>query len=243
VATLRRVTGSDFRSALYARYVSTFKGSQGGDSFAWWDHKYLPLLRGLARDARILEIGCGAGGLLAYLARRGFSHARGIDISAEQVAVARARGVGVDQADAFEFLACRGDEFEALIAVDVLEHFSREELLRLSQLLYSALRPGGRLLVQTANGAGLFPGQVVYGDLTHLTILTPESLAQLLTLFGFTGLQFLETGPVPLRLRGKVNLGLWRAVTTLASGVRQVETGKRQAIWTENFICLARKVV
>lgn len=237
------MTGSDFRRALYARYVSTFKGSQGGDSFAWWDHKYLPLLNGLAPEAHILEIGCGAGGLLAYLARRGFSHAQGIDISAEQISLARARGARADQADAFEFLACQAEQFEALIAVDVLEHFSRDELLRLAPLLHRVLRPGGRLLVQTANGAGLFPGQVVYGDLTHLTIFTPESLGQLLHQAGFTRLQVFETGPIPLRLRGKVNLGLWRAVASVASAVRQVETGKRQPIWTENFICLAYRPV
>jgi 2-polyprenyl-3-methyl-5-hydroxy-6-metoxy-1,4-benzoquinol methylase len=234
-------SGADFRSALYARYVSTFKASQGADSFAWWDHKYLPLLRDLARDARILEIGCGSGGLLAYLARRGFSHAQGIDISAEQVALAQARGAHVQQADAFEFLQYHRETFETLIAVDVLEHFSREELLRLARLVHAALRPGGRVLVQTANGAGLFPGQVIYGDLTHLTIFTPESLAQLLVGADFTGLRFFETGPIPLRVRGKLNVGIWRAVTSLASAVRQVETGKRQHIWTENFICLARK--
>src|SRR6266571_3634832 len=76
----------DFRTELYQRYVSEFKGANcdGEASDAWWDHKYLPLLDGLERSAPVLEIGCGAGGLLAYLERRGFSHAQGIDISAEQ---------------------------------------------------------------------------------------------------------------------------------------------------------------
>src|SRR5712692_9347044 len=86
----------DFRAALYGRYVSTFKGEPtlvGDPSFAWWDHKYLPLLDDLERSAPVLEIGCGTGGLLAYLERRGFSHAMGIDISTEQIAHARERGV------------------------------------------------------------------------------------------------------------------------------------------------------
>jgi SAM-dependent methyltransferase len=232
----------DFRDQLYRRYVSTFKDtSRGEPAFAWWDHKFLPLLADLDRAAPLGEIGCGDGRLLAYWQRRGFSHAQGIDISAEQVALARQRGVQAEQADVFDWLPRHAGHFAAIIAVDVFEHFTRDELLQLVPLVHAALRPGGRLLVQTANGAGLFAGQVIHGDLTHLTILTPESLGQLLRPFGFEDLAFYETGPVPIRLRGKLDLALWRAISALASTVRRIETGKRQAIWTENLICLARK--
>ena len=210
-------------------------------SFAWWDHAYLPLIHDLDRATPILDLGCGDGSLLAYLGRRGFSHAQGIDISAEQVAAAQARGVRAQLADAFGFLPAHADAFSAVLAVDVLEHFSREELGRLGPLLYAALRPNGRLLIQTANGAGLFPRQVIYGDLTHLTIFTPESLQQWLRPYGFSAFRFYETGPIPIRMRGRVNVVLWRLIKVAANAVRDIETGKRQTIWTENFICLARK--
>jgi len=241
---------NDFRPALYGRYVSAFKGQaqlNSEPSLAWWDHKYLPLLDDLDRSAPVLEIGCGAGGLLAYLERRGFSHALGIDISAEQIGLARQRGVRAETADVFKYLGGRAasahesrqGEFAAILAVDVLEHFSRAELLRLAPLLHDALQPGGRLLVQTANGAGLFPRQVIYGDLTHMTIFTPDSLAQLLRPVGFDDFAFYETGPIPIRVRGKLDVMLWAALKAVANTVRRIETGKRQAIWTENFICVA----
>ncbi|MGI9149133.1 MAG: SAM-dependent methyltransferase [Chloroflexota bacterium] len=235
----------DFRAALYDRYVSTFKGEARVDaepSFTWWDNKYLPLLEDLDRAGPILEIGCGNGGLLAYLGRRGFSHATGVDISPEQVELAKTRGVRAELADVFDYLAGRASSLAAIVAIDVFEHFSRDELLRLAPLLYAALQPGGRLLVQTANGAGLLPGQVINGDLTHLTIFTPQSLEQLLRATGFVDLAFYETGPIPIRFRGKIDVALWGAIKALANAVRHIETGKRQAIWTENFICLARKV-
>ena len=95
--------------------------------------------------------------------------------------------------------------------------------------------------MQTANGAGLLPGQVIYGDLTHLTVFTPASLAQLLNQTGFSDLSFYETGPIPIRLRGKLNVALWSAIKAVANAVRFIESGKRQAIWTENFICSAFK--
>jgi SAM-dependent methyltransferase len=233
---------SDFRTTLYGRYLSTFKAqSASAPSTAWWDHKYLPLLEDLDRAAPVLELGCGDGALLAYLAERGFLNVAGVDISPEQVAVARRRGLDVDCADALAYLETRPLSQAALIAVDVLEHLTRDELIRLAGGMFVALRPGGRLLIQTANGAGLFPGQVIYGDLTHQTVFTPGSLSQLLTQAGFCGLSFYETGPIPIRVRGKLNVALWHAIKALANAARSIETGKRQAIWTENFICSAFK--
>jgi 2-polyprenyl-3-methyl-5-hydroxy-6-metoxy-1,4-benzoquinol methylase len=234
---------SDYRTTLYRGYVSSFKGLHTRDaSTVWWDHKYLPLLASLERDAPILEIGCGDGALLAYLASRGFARARGVDISPEQIALAQRRpGVQADCADAFTSLAEQRSSLGAIIAVDVLEHLTRAELVKLAELLYASLAPGGRLVVQTANGAGLLPGQVIYGDLTHQTVFTPASLAQLLNQAGFSDLGFYETGPIPIRLRGKLNVALWSAVKAVANTVRAIETGKRQAIWTENFICSAFK--
>jgi SAM-dependent methyltransferase len=234
----------DFRADLYRGYVSTFKGEPeltGEGAFVWWDHKYLPLLADLPRTTSILEIGCGSGGLLAYLARRGFSHARGIDISAEQIALARQRGVDADRGDAFDHLRHTPGAYGAIVAVDVLEHFLRDEVLTLARAIFDALEPHGRLIVQTANGAGLLPGQVIYGDLTHQTIFTPASLGQLLKSVGFQRLTFCETGPVPIRMRGRLDVALWRGITAIASFVKHAETGKRQAIWTENFICRAFK--
>jgi 2-polyprenyl-3-methyl-5-hydroxy-6-metoxy-1,4-benzoquinol methylase len=241
---VRDAMAGDLRSELYDRYVSAFKGERGATSdsqLAWWDYRYLPLFDGLARDAAVLEIGCGDGALLAYLARRGFSRASGVDISAEQVELAHRRGVAVEHRDALDLLADRPNAYAAVVAVDVFEHFTRQEASRAAQVIFGALHSGGRLIVQTANGAGLFPGQVIYGDLTHVTIFTPQSLTQLLRPAGFVDLSFAETGPVPWRLRGRLDAGLWKLITTVATTVRVVETGKRQSIWTENFLCRAFK--
>jgi len=232
----------DYRTTLYGRYASTFKRQRpGAPSTTWWDHKYLPLLADLDRAAAILDLGCGDGALLAYLQQCGFLDVRGIDVSAEQVALAQHRRVQAECSDALTYLNHCKSTLDAVVAVDVLEHLTRKELLLLAQLMFEALKAGGRVLIQTANGAGLFPGQVIYGDLTHQTVFTPASLAQLLTQAGFEKLRFYETGPIPIRLRGKLNVALWHAVKLLANTVRHIETGKRQAIWTENFLCLAFK--
>ena len=68
-----------------------------------------------------------------------------------------------------------------------------------------------------------------------------ESLAQLLRPVGFAKFDFYETGPTPIRLRGKIDVALWAGLKAVANAVRSIETGKRQSIWTENFICRAFK--
>jgi 2-polyprenyl-3-methyl-5-hydroxy-6-metoxy-1,4-benzoquinol methylase len=239
----------DFRDELYRRYVTTFKGMSGqmsgaelGHFWRWCAYKYLPLLADVGRDAPVLELGCGPGYVLEFLARAGFTNVQGIDISEEQTRLAKEQGLRAEAADAFEFLATREGAFGAIVAIDFLEHFTKVELVRLVPLIHGALNQGGILLVQTANGQGLFPRQVIYGDFTHLTVFTPQSLAQVLRRFGFDQFVFRETGPARLSPRGVIDVVLWGAIKGIANAVRRVETGKHQQIWTENFICRAVRV-
>lgn len=88
----------EVRREAYARYVSSFKKeravptpAQRAARLAWMRAKYLALLEGLVPDAPILEIGCGAGDLLDFLASCGFRKVHGIDLSQEQVDLARAQ--------------------------------------------------------------------------------------------------------------------------------------------------------
>lgn len=239
----------DHRKTFYDSYVSTFKRAKSRLSSAslqpyyrWCDYRILPSLSALASDSRILEIGCGPGYLLEYLAQSGFTHASGIDISAEQIEQAQARGCDAKVANVFDYLVECRDTFDAVIAIDLLEHFDKDELVDLSQLIHSALRTKGLLLVQTVNGQGLFPGRVAYGDLTHMTILTPGSLDQLLRAAGFQDCQFMETGPIPAKgVKRKIRRFLWRIIKGTANLVRIVETGTPQEVWTECMVCHCHK--
>ncbi len=235
----------DFRSFLYQNYVSKFthQTSISISSISrrqWYDHKYLPLLKNLGRSDHILDLGCGAGDLLFYLRQRGFDFAEGIDISAEQVKLAREKGLSATQEDVFCFLKDNEQQYAAIVAVDFIEHFTKEELMVLLPLIRNRLQGGGLLMLQTPNGQGLCPNQVIYGDLTHLTIFSPGSLSQLLQWAGFADLQFFETGPVKANVKGMLRLVGWRLVKTMANCIRLVETGKTQRIWTENMICVCR---
>ncbi|MDX9982495.1 MAG: class I SAM-dependent methyltransferase, partial [Lentisphaeria bacterium] len=150
---------TSFRSACYSHYVSSGQAPEqaGLDETKrrWYDRQYGPFLRDWRAGERILELGCGSGDFLAYLAERGLGPAEGVDLSPEQTGRASGRGLAVACEDARERLARSAGCYDAIVAFDFLEHFTRDELFELLPLIQAALRPGGRLLVQTPNGAGI----------------------------------------------------------------------------------------
>ena len=238
----------DFRKVLYARYVSTLKSEQlhrderrVNEFFRSYRHRFLPLLNDVPAEDPILELGCGPGYLMEFLRREGFKNIEGIDISQEQVRIAKTQGLKAAVADAFKFLSRKRQSYSVIISIDFIEHFSKEELLKLLPLVNKALKKNGVFIVQTPNGQGLFPGQVIFGDLTHLTIFAEDSLRQILELSGFTNVQFKETVPIPDTLDGKVNFVLWKSIRAVIRLVRQIEAKNSSRLWTENMIAWGKK--
>ncbi|MEX2116473.1 MAG: class I SAM-dependent methyltransferase [Bacteroidota bacterium] len=238
----------DIRSQLYRKYVSHFKTEElHRDArwlqayWSWCDHKYLPFLTTVPADQPVLELGCGPGYILEFLRNRTYTRVEGIDISEEQIALARQRGNNASVADAFKFLRSKKGRYAAILAIDFVEHFTKSELLVLFPLIFKALSPGGVLLLQTPNGQGLFPGQVIYGDLTHLTIFAQDSLKHILSLAGFRTIRFAETGPAPDSFEGRLRTVLWKTIRAVIRIIRQIEAKNSSKLWTESFICAAEK--
>ncbi|MGY1695834.1 MULTISPECIES: class I SAM-dependent methyltransferase [unclassified Geodermatophilus] len=112
-----------------------------------WDHNahYWPLLLRELPDPclRVLEVGCGAGGLAAVLAGRADS-VDAVDRSPQMVAKARARvpgNVRVVEADVLDLDLPSGG-YDAVVSVSALHHGPLEPALR---VLSAAVRPGGVL--------------------------------------------------------------------------------------------------
>ena len=239
---------ADFRKVLYSRYVSTLKSAQLERNiqriqqfFRTYKHRFLPLLENTSPGDRILELGCGPGYLLEFLRDQGFKNIEGIDISAEQVQIAAKQGLHVSVADVFSFLSRKRNAYDVIFAIDFVEHFSKSELLSLLPRVHKALKHNGLFIIQTPNGQGLFPGQVIYGDLTHLTIFAEDSLRQMLHMTGFENIRFKETDPVPDSFGGKVNSFLWKITRAVVRIVRQIEAHNSSKLWTENMIAWCRK--
>ncbi len=231
----------DFRRVLYATYASTRRVRPHSTRTNWWQHKFGPLFADLDPDEPLLELGAGTGDFLGFLAGMGFTAVRGIDISAEQVELAGEAGAPVARADAIDFLQSSGTSYAGLICLDFLEHLTRDELVELVPFMYASLKPGGRLIGQTVNMAGLLPNQVAYGDLTHMTLFTPDSLELLLRTFGFRDIEVYEAGPIPSGFKGRLRVLIWAVIRRVAYLIKRIESGKRQRIWTDTFLFTARR--
>jgi 2-polyprenyl-3-methyl-5-hydroxy-6-metoxy-1,4-benzoquinol methylase len=239
---------SDFREQFYINYVSKFKkyylksdpGIRKSD-WAKYRKKIFPLIKDYSKSSRILEIGCGEGNILQLLEHEGYLNVFGIDISEEQIEKAKAKGLNVKAVNVFDYLQNNENRFDIIIAFDFVEHFSKEELFRLIGLIFNSLNNSGIFVIHTPNGQGIASQKIIYGDLTHLTIFTPDSLFQLLKLSGFNKISFFETGPVAKNITGVLRLVLWKIIRLLYNFIRLVETGGYEKVLTQDFICAAKK--
>jgi 2-polyprenyl-3-methyl-5-hydroxy-6-metoxy-1,4-benzoquinol methylase len=205
------------------------------------DFLYLPLISSCEPGAPILELGCGRGYMLEYLRNKGFNNLKGIDISEEQINISRQKGFDVEVADVNDFLNKNTIKFKMIIALDFVEHFSKDELIPLFEKIYNKLEAKGIFIFHTPNGQSLLSTNLIYGDLTHLTIFTPNSALQLLKLVGFEQIAFYESGPVPKNILGLFRLILWKIIKLGYNFASLVETGNKYEILTQSFIVAARK--
>ena len=96
-------------------------------------------LRG-RRDLRMLDVGCGAGGMLGELRR--FGEPAGLEISTELLGAARTRGFARLLVGSAERLPVRAGSLDLVTAFDCIEHLVDD--VGAAAGFYRALKPGDR---------------------------------------------------------------------------------------------------
>lgn len=241
----------EYRKRIYAHYVTGRAVVPAPSTLAGLSPR-APYLRKLvrehfpaARGTAILELGCGHGALIHFARQAGYTNIAGVDGSLEQVAAARRLGIeGVTEGDILDALKARADaSLDVVVAFDVIEHFTRDELLGIVDDVHRILRPGGRWIIHTANGESVFSGRMRYGDLTHELAFTRTSIAQLLISSGFSSLQCYEDTPVVHGLASGARWFLWKLIRAGLRLYIAVETGdaSNAHIFTQNFLTVAIK--
>jgi len=239
---------SDFREELYRRYSSTFKEHISEfdekivtNTINHYRYQYLPILNRFNKNARILELGCGRGLFLKFLTNNGYNNVFGIDVSKEQINIAKTHNLNAEEIGVLEYFKRNNEKFDLIFAIDLIEHFYKDELIPLFEGIYNNLRNSGAFVFHTPNGLGINVNRIIYGDLTHLTIFTPNSATQILKLAGFNEIKFFETEPYAKDITGVVRLILWKIVKLFLNIIRLIETGGTEKILTQNFIGVAFK--
>ncbi|MGB5847925.1 MAG: class I SAM-dependent methyltransferase [Ignavibacteriaceae bacterium] len=239
---------NDFREELYRRYSSTFKEhisefdeKSVATTLSKYRYQYLPILKEFNKDVHILELGCGRGLFLEFLIDTGYKNVFGIDVSKEQIDIAKVQNLNAEEIGVLEYLKSNNEKFDLIFAIDLIEHFHKDELIPLFEGIYKNLNNGGAFVFHTPNGLGINANRIIYGDLTHSSIFTPNSAIQILKLVGFNKIEFFETEPYAKNVNGTLQLLLWKIVKLFLNVIRLIETGGTEKILTQNFIGVAKK--
>jgi cyclopropane fatty-acyl-phospholipid synthase-like methyltransferase len=178
----------NYRRLLYSNYSGAFQGAKvfaPEQQFEQYDVVYRDLQ--LGPDAAVLDIGCGKGEWLGWMQRQGFRDLIGVDGSESDTALAQGQWLGLNfvVSDAVDYLAQHPGQFDFIHCKDVIEHMTKDEIVRFMQHAHAALRDGGRLWLQTFNAQSPLASTTRYGDFTHEMGLTPMSIAQCLRACGY----------------------------------------------------------
>jgi 2-polyprenyl-3-methyl-5-hydroxy-6-metoxy-1,4-benzoquinol methylase len=243
------MTTETYRSRIYGAYVQARTQPLAPQTLAKLAPR-APTLRRLVRrhfpankEAAILDLGCGHGALIHFAQEAGFRNMRGVDGSLEQVAAAKRLGIeGVEHGDLQELLETQPNgSVDMVVAFDVIEHFTRDELLPFVDQVYRVLKPSGRWLIHVPNGESPFSGRMRYWDLTHELAFTRTSLSQLLLSSGFSTVRCLEDTPVVHGAKSALRWALWKAFRALMRLYIAAETGdvSNSHIFSQNLLAVA----
>lgn len=156
----------------------------------WWQARARLTLAILAQHKitppqRILDAGCGWGVTLEHLEHSGFT-AVGMDISRQALEMLDSPSRLLIEADLTQSLAPPANLFDAVLALDVLEHLD-DDHFALTQL-HKLVRPGGLVVVSVPALPELFSDfDAIQG---HRRRYLPETLT---AAFEGTGLEILQT--------------------------------------------------
>ncbi len=186
------VVSTDGPGFDYVGFEHRFRGDPD-EILARTEERYLELL---TANQPVLDIGCGRGELLAGLAARGV-RGEGVDLDAEMIAEARARGVEAHLGDALEFLrATTEGSYGSICAIQVVEHLHIRQVVELLDLAATRLRPGGVLIAETPNPTSMIVLSRSYIlDPTHVWPLHPSLLTFLCERAGFLEVEERFFGP------------------------------------------------
>lgn len=242
---------TQYRSRIYANYVDGREVALAPASIEGLRSR-APYLEKLVRehfpedrDAEVLDLGCGHGALLHFARQAGYRNLHGVDRSPQQVAAAAALGIsGVVEGDLLDMLRSRAaGSVQAVVTFDVIEHFTKDELVAFVDEVHRVLAPGGRWIIHAPNGESPFGGRMLYWDFTHELCFTRTSLAQLLISSGFSRVGCYEDAPVPHGLKSAARWLLWRMIRGLLLVYIAAETGAfdRECIFSQNLLAVATK--
>lgn len=149
--------------------------------------RYQLLGRYVARDARILDVGCGSGSLLKLLKEKGYKNLYGLDPSRDSIEGLRAQGIRGEVKNIFDEIADEHKHsFDVVMSTAVIEHIYDINRF-LEQLLGYLVPANGRIYIDApaVEGFGqIYRSRANYFNQEHINYFSLTSLDNMLAKYG-----------------------------------------------------------
>lgn len=234
--------GSALRHRLYQAYASQHAGRGDGEATALIYHRDIRPLLPRHEDGPVIDIGCGQGQLVKLLLTDGYD-AQGVDISVEQVAIAHSAGLdSVRHGHYRDMLSEHQGQLAGVIATDLLEHLTKDEVIEAFDCVVAALAPGGVFVGRVPNAVSPLGGHIRYGDFTHESWFTARSVRQLAAAARFSSVSVQSCPPLAHSLMSSARVAIWKPISGLFKIALAAETGVlRGHVVTQNLTFAAHK--
>lgn len=178
---------------VYSLFEERFRGEPS--CVAEKQGRNLALLQGL--PGPVLDVGCGRGEFLAMLKKAGVP-ASGVETNPLAVAAARDAGLEIEEGDGIASLERRdAGSLGAVVAFQVVEHWSAAATWTFLVAALRALRPGGVLIAETINTDSLSALKAFFLDPTHVRPVPADALRFLAEAAGFVDCRIEYRAPLP----------------------------------------------
>ncbi|MGB9601419.1 MAG: class I SAM-dependent methyltransferase [Limisphaerales bacterium] len=194
------------------------------------------------KNAAIYEAGCGPGAFLLFLKSLGYTNISGSDFSENQIKLAQANGLNVKQADSIVDLESYPDDsFQCVVAIDFIEHLSKESAMKFLRHSSRVLKKDGRLIMRMPNGDSPFVGRNLFNDLTHQWAYTTVAMAALLRISGFSKISFYDESFASLECCRWIKLPLMRLAQALLKWLIRAATREQIQYFSPSIFVFADK--
>jgi SAM-dependent methyltransferase len=141
----------------------------------------LPKFERYLRPGRVVDLGCGEGGLLLALKELGRTELSGVESNQELSSLAKSFGLPIICKDLLAYLQEETLRSAVYFYIDVMEHVPFELNLR----LLASLPVGSRLILQTPNTESVLGHQYFMNVPSHVAPYSPWVIRKMLARFGY----------------------------------------------------------